>query len=246
MEQLRDALEKFGWTNYEAACYAVLVRFGEMKASRVASETEIRKSKVYEPLNQLEEDSYVKITDENPKMYAAQNPQYVIEQEQRQFTEESQEILEELQEAWEVQEELGSDTDYAWVVKGRNGTSMELSQLIDGADDTIVAFDNRLAQVSRDVIEKLEEYIEDGLDICLVSGSQARDRLELLQQVGAEVRELTELTRSSYYVVDDEQVLLKLSNGDSTVVIEDTDVATIIRNDFEDTFNEGSEIPNND
>jgi len=246
MEQLRDALEKFGWTNYGAACYAALVRFGEMKASRVASETGIRKSKVYEPLNQLEEDGYVKIIDENPKMYAAQNPQYVIEQEQRRFTEESQEVLETLQEAWEVQEELGSDTDYAWVVKGRDGTSMELSQLIDSADDSIEAFDNRLARVSRDVIEKLEECAEDGLDIRIVSGSQARDRLELLQRVGAEVRELTELTRSSYYIVDGERALLKLSSGDSTVVVEDSDIATIIRNDFEDTFNEGSELSNND
>lgn len=246
MEQLRDALEKFGWTNYEAACYAALVRFGEMKASRVASETDIRKSKVYEPLNQLEEDGYVKVTDENPKVYAAQNPQYVIEQEQRQFTDEAQEVLATLQEAWEVQEELGSDTDYAWVVKGRDGASMELSQLIDGADESIEAFDNRLARAARDVIEKLEECTDEGLDIRLVSGSQARDRLELLQQVGAEVRELTELTRSSYYIIDGEQVLLKLSSGDSNIVLEDTDIATIIRNDFEDTFNKGSELSNND
>jgi sugar-specific transcriptional regulator TrmB len=246
MEQLRDALEKFGWTNYEAACYAALVRFGEMKASRVATETGILKSKVYEPLNQLTEDGYVRLIDDNPNVYAAQNPQYVIEHEQRQFTEESQEVLEKLQEAWEVQEELRSDTDYAWVVKGRDGTSMELSQILYEADESIEAFDNRLARAARDVIEKLEEQADNGIDLRLVSGSQARDRLELLQRAGAEVRELTELTRSAYYIIDGEQVLMNLSSGDATVVVQDTDIATIIRNDFEETFTEASEVPDND
>lgn len=246
MEQLRDALEEFGWRNSEAACYAALVRFGEMKASRVASETGIRKSKVYEPLNRLEEDGYVKITDENPKVYAAQNPQYVMELEQRQFDEESQQVMEKLQEAWEIQEELGSDSDHAWVVKGRDGSSMELSQLLDTAEESIHAFDNRLARVSRDVVEKLEDCAEDGVETRIISGSQSRDRLELLQRAGAEVRELTELTRTSYYIVDEDRVLLKLAGGDTTVIVDDSDIANVITNDFEIAYSQASEVLNND
>lgn len=245
MEQLRDALEKFGWTNYEAACYAALVRFGAMKASRVASETGIRKSKVYEPLNRLEEEGYVKITDDDPKVYSAQNPQYVMELERQQFNEESSQVLEKLQEAWEIQEELGSDSDHAWVVKGREGASMELSRLFDEAAESIDAFDNRFARLPRDVVETLEESAAE-LDLRIVSGSQAQDRLKLLQRAGADVRELTELTRSSYYVVDDETVLLRLSGGDTAVIVEDSDIATIISRDFEETFKEASEVSSND
>lgn len=244
MEQLRDALETFGWNKSEAACYAALVRFGGMKASRVASETGIRKSKVYEPLNRLEEEGYVRVTDENPKVYEAQNPQYVIELEERKFTEESQQVLETLQEAWEIHEELDNDNDYAWVAKGRDGTSMELSQLIDTAEESIHAFDNRLARASRGVVEKLEECIENGIEVRMVSGSQARDRLELLDGLGADVRELTELGRTSYYLVDDQRSLMRLGGGETAVVIEDADVATIISSDFENTFNEASEVPN--
>lgn len=245
MEQLRDALEKFGWTNNEAACYAALVRFGAMKASRVASETGIRKSKVYEPLNRLEEDGFVKVTDDNPKVYSAQNPRYVMELERQQFKQESKQVLEKLQEAWEIQEELGSDEDHAWVVKGREGATMELSRIFEAAEESIDAFDSRFAHVTRTVIETLEGRADD-LDVRLVSGSQARDRLELLQRAGVDARELTELTRSSYYIVDDDQVLMRLSSGDVAVIVEDSDIATIISRDFEETFEEASEVSNND
>lgn len=245
MEQLRDELAKFGWTNYEAACYAALVRFGAMKASRVASETDIRKSKVYEPLNRLEEDGFVKVTDDNPKVYSAQNPRYVMELERQQFEQESKQVLEKLQEAWEIQEELGSDDDHAWVVKGRDGASMELSRLFDDAEESIDAFDNRFAHVSRDVIDTLEERAEE-IDIRLVSGSQALTRLELLQRAGVDARELTELTRSSYYIVDGDKALMRLSSGDVAVMVEDADIATIISRDFEETFKEASEVSTDD
>lgn len=245
MEQLQDALENFGWTQYEAACYAALVRFGPMKASRVASEAGIMQSKIYQPLNRLEDKGYVRITDENPKVYTAQNPQYVMELEQREFQQESQTVLEQLQEAWEIQEDLGTDTDHAWVVKGREGASMEISKLIDDAEDSIEAFDSRLARAPREALDNFEDRLEDGVSVRLVSGSQSRDRLERLQQAGAEVRELTELTRSSYYLVDGERVLLTLGSGDATIVFEDESLASIIRRDFEDTFNEGSEVSTN-
>jgi hypothetical protein len=123
---------------------------------------------------------------------------------------------------------------------------MEISQLLDEADESIEAFDNRLARAARDVVEKLEEQADNGIDLRLVSGSQARDRLELLQRAGAKVRELTELTRSAYYIIDGDQVLMNLSSGDATVVVQDTDISTIIRSDFEETFTEASEVPDND
>jgi len=165
MEQLRDALQEFGWTKYEAACYSALVRFGSMKASALASETDIMQSKIYQPLNSLEDDGYVRITDTDPKIYAAQNPQYVIEREERKFNREKQQILEKLQEGWEIGEEYSNEDDRAWVVKGREGKTMELSKLIDNAENTLRGFDSRFIQAPRDALEALEEQAEDGLDI---------------------------------------------------------------------------------
>jgi sugar-specific transcriptional regulator TrmB len=242
MEQLKEALAQFGWGNYEAGCYAALVRFGSMKASRVASETGIRKSKVYEPLNNLEEKGYVKITSENPKVYNAQNPRYVIEQEQRKFDTESQQVLEQLQEAWEIQEELEPQKDHAWVVSSRNGAEMELSKLVEEAEESIKGFDRMLIRAPREVVETLEERAEDGLEIELVGGSQSRRRLTRLERAGATVRELTEINRSSYYIADGERVLLNIGGGETTVVFEDQDIANIIKKDFQNTFKEASEV----
>lgn len=242
MEQLQDALEGFGWTQYEAACYSALVRFGAMKASRVSSETGIMQSKIYQPLNQLEDKGYVKIVDKDPKVYDAQNPQYVMELEQQRFEDESQEVLDTLQEAWEIQEELDGDTDNAWIVRGRDGSIMEISRLVDDVENTLTAFDNRFARLPRDVVDTLESRIDDGVVIQLVSGSQALPRLQRLQSAGADVRELTELSRTSFYIADDSTVLLRLAGDGETVVVHDDDLATIITQEFEALHNEGSEV----
>lgn len=242
MEQLRDALDQFGWSNYEAACYAALVRYGGMKASRVASETEIRKSKVYEPLNNLEENGYVKVTSQNPKVYDAQNPRRVVELEQRQFNRESQQVLEQLQESWEIQEELQPKKDHAWIVSSRDGAEMELSKLVEEAENSIKGFDRMLIRTPREVVEQLENQAENGMEIELVGGSQSRDRLTRLQRAGATVRELTEINRSSYYIADNERVLLNIGGGETTVVFEDADIANIIKNDFRNTFKEASKV----
>lgn len=244
MEQLKDALKEFGWTSYQARCYIALVNYGDMKASQIASEAGINKSKIYQPLSELEEKSYVRIVDNNPKIYSAQNPQYVIEQEREKFRDTTQQVLGDLQEAWEIQNDLSDEDNAAWVTRGRQGKQSELSQLIDKAEKSIKGFDVRLVQLSRSLITDLENAAEQGLDISLISGSQAKDKLERLQRAGADVRELTDIKRSSFYIIDEETVLLCLSSDNSTVVLEDEDATRIIGNEFETVYQEASEVTN--
>lgn len=245
MDQLRDALQAFGWTKYEAACYSALVRAGAMKASRVASEADIMQSKIYQPLSTLEEKGYVKITDENPKIYEAQNPKYVMEQEERRFNQEKRDVLEKLQEGWEIGAEAQNAENNAWVVQGREGLVMELSRLLDNTDESIKVFDSRLVRAPRDVVDKLADQADE-VDVQVVAGSQSRDQLHRLQKEGADVRERTELMRSAYYIFDDDKVLLNLSGGRTSTVVEDTDIVTIISQDFEDIYKEASEVSTDD
>jgi len=234
MEQLGDELSRLGWGKYESACYHALVKFGEMKASQVAARIDAQPAKVYQPLNSLHERGYVKVRGENPKKYVAQNPRHVIEKERERFEAESDEILESLEEAWEVQIERGPDADdSAWILSGQDGMNTELRNLIEDAEDSIVGFDTRLAWATRDVIEALEEALEDDIEVSIVGTPHSSDTLGRLEESGATTSVADDHNRSSYYIVDERRVLLNIGTQDATVSFEDSDVARIMVDDFQ-------------
>lgn len=243
MEQLGDELSRLGWGKYESACYHALVKFGEMKASQVAARIDAQPAKVYQPLNSLHEQGYVKIRGENPKKYVAQNPRHVIEKERERFESESDEILESLEEAWEVQIERGPDADdSAWVLSGQDGMNTELRNLIEDAEDSIVGFDTRLAWATRDVIEALEEALKNEIEVSIVGTPHSSDTLERLEGSGATTSVADNHNRSSYYVIDEKRVLLNIGTQDATLSFEDSDVARIMMGDFQTYAHEEVEV----
>ncbi|UVE50079.1 hypothetical protein KU306_14395 [Haloferax larsenii] len=240
MEQLGDELTNLGWKKYESACYHALVKFGEMKASQVAARIDSQPAKVYQPLNSLQDRGYVKVRGENPKRYVAQNPRYVIEKEQERFESESDEILESLETAWEVQIERGPDSgDSAWVLSGRDGMNTELRDAIENAEHSIFGFDTRLVWATREVIESTENAVERGVDVHLVGTPHSEESLERLEQKGVSTDKTDEINRSSYYVIDEERVLLNIGTQDATISFVDSDIAGIMRDDFQTYTYEG-------
>ncbi len=240
MEQLGDELRGLGWGKYESACYHALVKFGEMKASEIAARIDSQPAKVYQPLNSLKEDGYVKIRGENPKKYVAQNPRYVIEQEQERFNSEANEILGELEEAWEVQIERGPELDdSARVLSGQDGMNTELRNVVENAEESVVGFDTRLRWATRQVLDAVDEAIERGVDVELIGTQHAEDTLERLRESGATTHIADEFNRTSYYIVDKEQVLLNIGSQDATVSFEDPDVARIMMDDYQTYAYEG-------
>lgn len=240
MDQLGDELRDLGWGKYEAACYHALVKFGEMKASNIASRIDSQPSKVYQPLNSLQDEGYVKVRGENPKRFVAQNPRYVIEQEQARFESEANEILEGLEEAWEVQIERGPDLDdSAYVLSGQDGLNTELRNVLEDAEDSITAFDTRLTWATREVLEAIEDAITRGVEVEIIGTPHGEETLNRLAEAGATTHVADELNRSSYYVVDDDRVVLNIGSEEATISFVDADVARIIVDDFRTYAQEG-------
>jgi len=234
MTQLGDELREIGWNQYESACYHALVKFGEMKASQVADRIETQPAKVYQPLNSLHGEGYVKVRGENPKRYIAQNPRYVIKKERERFESESNEILESLEEAWEVQIERGPTADEsAWILSGRDGMNTELVDAIENAEESIFGLDTRLAWATNQVIETIEAASERGVEIELVGTSHSEGVLNRLSESGVLTSAIDNHNRSSYYVVDGKQVILNIGAQEATISFEDSDVAGIMVQDFE-------------
>lgn len=233
MDRLTDELGEFGWSPNEARCYVALVEQGSMKAKQVARETGISRSKIYEPLGILEEKGYVRIIDQNPQIYAAQNPQFVIEEERRSWEENSQQIQTKLQEAWEVNQEYKTRSDSAWVTKGRSGRRQEIDKAVSNIEKSIWLYDNRLFQLSRTIRQNIAEAAKNNKQVKAISGSQSLDQLKHLQSAGAETHLHTDMERTSFYITDGERIVLLPSNEQNSIVIEDKDVARIITSEFE-------------
>lgn len=243
MDRLTDELGEFGWSPNESRCYVALVEQGSMKAKQVARETGISRSKIYEPLGILEEKGYVRIVDQNPQIYAAQNPQFVIKEERRSWEENSQQVQTKLQEAWEVNQEYKTRDESAWVTRGRPGRRQEIDKAVSEAEGSLWLYDNKLFQVSRTIRQDIAAAAEGNKQVRVVSGSQSTDQLKRLRAAGAETHVYTDMERTGFYVVDNQKIVLLPSNGENSVVIEDEDVTRIITSEFETLIQQAEEVP---
>ncbi|KXA95583.1 hypothetical protein AKJ36_00115 [candidate division MSBL1 archaeon SCGC-AAA259I07] len=244
VDRLVDLLKDFGWSEPEANCYCTLVRLGEGKASTIATEIGIRNEKVYQHLNRLVENGYVKTRGKNPKVYMAQNPRYVINKETEKMQDKSRELLKGLEEAWEIQEELTRAGDNAWILGGRDGKNMELNNLIENAENSVIGFDKGIVRTTRRVRELMEERAKK-LDMKLIGGSQSTELLERFREAGIETRKMSGAAKSAFYVADDMHVLLNISAGRSTIVLEDEEIAKVFIDKFKSLFKKANKLGEN-
>jgi len=245
MDSANKVLQDIGWGKNEAACYCALVEYGEMKASDIGTVVDLPSSKVYPAMQKLVNKGYARERDEDPKRYAAQNPRYVVRQERDDFNNQLGEIDQELQEAWEIQEESSPPSeDHAWILSGRGGMNTQLSRLVDMSDETLRGYDRRLPLTTPDTFDEFVERAEEGLDTQMVARENARDRLQRLSQAGAEVRVTPELENTTFYIADQEYVLLNVSGGKSTVMFQDQYFAGVMLDEFEQLYQDAGVIDN--
>jgi sugar-specific transcriptional regulator TrmB len=226
-----DELREIGWKKLESQCYCALVEFGEMTASEVAAHINARPEKVYQPLNLLESNGYVLTQGENPRHYKAQNPRFVIQQERNEFRDDTGQIQQSLQEAWEMAAEgLPETTEHAWVLSGKEGMKTEQARLFEEAENKIVGYDTRLQFSAPYALDELEEQANNGVEISIIGRENAEERLTRLADSGIHsyIHSDNTINKSSFYVADGEEVLLRVSDGKAAVVFSDEYFAEIM------------------
>lgn len=239
--QTRDALRDLGWGKSKASCYCALVQYGEMKASEIANHTGLRQEKVYNPLSRLENEGYVYLTGSNPKRYKAQNPRYVMDQEKEKFKEDTNQILEDLEEAWARSEEgIPTTGDHARVLSGKGGMRTGKSEIIEKATDSLDIIDSQFALTSPKDIEGIESLLEEGAKVRIVA--QESEQTSHLQEIGANIHHPENIINSSYYIADELWVMLNVSNRRATVMFEDRYFADIITKEFQEIYQEDERV----
>lgn len=239
---LKDALkEALGWSQYEASAYTVLVQNGPLEASDIALEADIPDARVYNVLSALEKRGCVLKQDKRPAIYDAQNPHYVIQQEQDDFIEESEEVEAMLENAWEPRrDDTGNRDQDAWVLGSASSTINEIRKRMDEAQESIRFVDHDLRWVSRrNDLDRLQELRDNDVDITIIGPTE--NALEDLSDLEADLRYHEDLTKA-YYVIDEMHVIMRLSTGGMGIVFSDDTLAAVFINDFDQLITEATGV----
>lgn len=239
---LKDTLkEALGWSQYEAAAYTALVRSGPMEASDVALEADIPDARVYGVLSGLEKKGCVLKQDKRPAIYDAQNPHYVIQREQDEFIEQSEEVEAMLENAWESERDIDDHNHHeSWVLTSASGTVNEIRKRLEMADDSIRFIDADLRWITRrNDLDILNDRADDGVDIEIIGPS--KNALEDLMDLDATLMHHDDITKS-YYIIDGKHVIMRLDSDGTGIVFTDESMATIFLTDFEDTRTQATEV----
>ncbi len=234
---LQDVME---WGQYHAAVYRALVERGALEPTDVSTWSDVPQGRVYDILDDLYREGAVKKQSVNPTVYVAQHPEKIIDRKKEAFVEKATEAKQRLFQTYEVNfnEDLGRNP--AWVVAGRSGVVDQVREQLELADSRIDALE-REPWYGDDDIDLLHSCASNGCDVRVVGRSGAEADLEPLADSAVSVRHSTEV-KTSFYLIDDDRVILNIGRGDTGVMFRDTTIATVLTTEFEDIYKKAQEV----
>lgn len=241
MDELDDALQTLmEWGQYEAAAYRALVEHGAQEATEIVVRADIPKGRVYDVLNDLQNQGAVKKQGARPARYSAQNPRKLIEQQQEEFKQTADEVKQRLGSAYELSSETEDATHPAWVITGFPGIATQLRDLIEEVEDRLWIHERDIWFTDTDISD-LASLVEEGVDVRIVGWNARQKDLQELAMADLPVYE-TEHARTTYYLVDEEQVVFKVGKSETAVVFRDKSMASVLASEFERIHEDADEV----
>lgn len=241
MADLDETLQEvMGWGQYHAAVYQTLVERGELEPTDVSTWSDVPQGRVYDILDELFREGAVKKQSVNPTVYVAQHPEKIIDRKEAEFVEKATEAKQRLFQTYEVNfnEDLGRNP--AWVVAGRSGVVDQVREQLELAETRVDALEPE-PWYGDDDVDLLQSVASNGCDVRIVGRSGAEDDLAPLADSTVSVRHSTEVT-TSFYLIDDDRVILNIGRGDTGVMFRDATIATVLTSEFEDTYKTAEEV----
>ncbi|PLJ78424.1 TrmB family transcriptional regulator [Infirmifilum sp. SLHALR2] len=136
-EELRELLQKLGFTSYEAKAYVTLVVNGPLTATELASRSEIPQPRVYDVVQSLSEKGLILVSEGRPRKFAAVDPLIALRNYVERRRAEEEKILR------EVLREIGSITPQTaepgvWTTTGYASAVNLLGEAVASARDELL------------------------------------------------------------------------------------------------------------
>lgn len=238
-EYVQDVMD---WTSYQAAAYVAVVRNGPVTPPDIVATTGVPQGRVYDVMGQLEGEA-VNVQGHQPKRYQAQHPRSLLGDKQEEFNEKADAATAHLEQQHEIQRERRKPRHPAWIIPGISGTKRELRDGIMEAEDRVLLMDHDGRWIGQNEIRGFDRLVSNGIRVEVVGWSGWSETMEeIVDEAGVTAWE-TDSVDSSFCLVDDGLVIMRVGREDTGVKIEDEGAVTILRTAFEATKRDATEVP---
>jgi len=238
-DQLQDIM---GWGKYEAAAYRCLVAEGPLEAREIVVRTDIHQGRIYDVLEDLENEGVVTHQDANPTVYDAQNPEGIIEERKNSFDDKATELVETLGNAYQINiQEPDQSTSSAWVLGGRAGTIRKLREILEEAGESVHALEPDPRWYETNDFRVLQRLIDVGVDVKPVIWNGRRSKAEEFTPFNISVW-LHEDVGQTIYVVDDKHVIFRIGRGNTGIIFSDKPMAKVFTSAFKKIHKEAEKL----
>jgi len=135
-ENMLSALQKLGLTHYGAKTYIVITTFGPIDATRIAEESNIPRTKIYDVLNKLEQDEWINVQKGRPKLFTARDPRDIIEERKSGLLTEIDSLSDEMSIIYNQQ--IKKELPNAWLIHGKNNITRKSLDMVSKAKKSIM------------------------------------------------------------------------------------------------------------
>lgn len=135
-EKMLSALQKLGLTHYSAKTYVVITTFGPIDATRIAEESNIPRTKIYDVLNKLEQDGWINVKKGRPMLFTARDPRDIIEERKSDLFTEIDSLSDEMSMIYDQQ--IKKELPNAWLIHGKNNITRKSLDMVSKAQKSVM------------------------------------------------------------------------------------------------------------
>ncbi|VVB84942.1 Putative HTH-type transcriptional regulator TrmBL2 [uncultured archaeon] len=239
MKQLEEVLKGFGWESYEVKAYCTLVKHGASKIKDLSFRSKVPEGKIYSVMSQLEKRGAVIKSGKRPQKYDAQNPRYLLEQEQNQLREKCGLALAGVEQAWELRNEKMEETEKVWQITGISGIFSEIRKLLETNCTSIIISAHDLEWLTSKDIDRIKKCISRGVAINVVTLNGSNTSIiHQLVDAGISVR-ITNNQPMNFYIFNNKVIIWICGNYEIASIIADEKMAAVLEKEFNNMFEKG-------
>jgi len=237
-EYVRDVM---GWTGYQAEAYVAVVRHGPLEPSDIVAMTDVPQGRVYNVMGELEGE-VVNVQGRQPKRYTAQHPRSVLGDKRDRFTEKADAATDHLEQQYEIQRERDNHRHPAWVIPGISGTKRELLDAINDAEECVRLVEKDAEWIQSNEVRDIGQVVDRGVGFEVIGWPRWSSKLSDLAEEAGAMAWLHDQVDSSFAIIDDDVLIMRVGRGSTGVKIEDTQSVKILRKAFEAYRQEATEV----
>ena len=230
-QQLLDSLKQIGLNLYERKLWVALLSRGSASAGELSSLAKVPHSRTYDVLESLAEKGFVVLQNTKPLKYAAITPSEALDRAKKKVMEDAKvttERITDFQGSGSVKEleklfkngiELVEPHEITGSLRGRHMVHQQLDTLIKGAKKrvSIVTSSEGLTELHSKHGDTLKKAASRGVKV-RIAAPVGKDHAQTVSELKAyaEVRKLDKESGGRFALVDDNHVVLALTDDKNT------------------------------